>query len=106
MLICVWNPDFFEATNTLKESRWIILEGKLVLFNWKCTIGVIYGGYTVKEQQLIYNEINTALAATTEPILFMGDFNQVLDIFERRGQTLESVGTINLRSWMDDNAFN
>lgn len=72
--------------------------GKLVAMDWQCAIGVVYGGCTVQEHSTIYNEINDALPIITVPTLFLGDFNQVLSVSERRGQQIETPGIKNFQN--------
>lgn len=94
-MTCIWNPDSIKATSVCKRIRWIILNGMILLRNWRCTIGVVYGGYSIKEQQVIYTEINQAIEAFTDPVLLMGDYNQILNVLKRRGQVNENNGMVN-----------
>lgn len=88
--------------NHFKGDRWILVIGKLTLYDWMRVIGVVYGDYTNQEQLSVYNEIDAALALNSFPVLLLGDFNQILNPNERRCQVGITTGMQNFQMWLDN----
>lgn len=97
-VLVLWNPEFFSLDNSLLGNRWIIIEGLIKPFDWRCSIVVVYGGYTLEQQTHIYSDISQIKNSLTSPIIILCYFNQILQISERKGKTWENQGMRAFRS--------
>lgn len=43
-VIAIWDLKIFKALLTVKDERWVIVEGTMIEDGWRCSIGVVYGG--------------------------------------------------------------
>lgn len=64
-------------------------------------LALIYGGHSAEEQGQIYAEISQAKTELTTPLMLIEDFNQVLQVSERRGMAYENQGMRAFREWLD-----
>lgn len=62
---------------------------------------IMYGGYSEVDRQLIYSEISNALTSFSSPMMLMGDFNEILEINERKGQSNVTRGMRDLQTWIE-----
>lgn len=74
-------------------------------YNWNCAFGLIYGEHTSDEQIQIYNEIDAARQNLSYPFMLNGDFNQIVDINERRNQTHDYLGMRLFRDWINSSSL-
>lgn len=100
-LLLMWNPEFFTSINHHIGGRWIIIEGIMKEYDWRCSIAIIYGGHSADEQIQIYSEFNHTKTELTSPMMLMGDFNQILQISERREMVHETQGMRAFKNWLD-----
>lgn len=82
--------NYFHLENSYVGCRWLVLIGSILKLGWSYGIGVIYGAYTVEDLNSMYNELSEVFQNVSVPILIMGDFNQILSVEVRRGQTIEN----------------
>lgn len=71
-------------------------------WEWNCSIGVVYGGYTIPEQENIYREISSFIESFNHPPLFLGYFNQILHVDERIEHTNITRGMQIFGDWIDN----
>lgn len=72
----------------------------IVPLQWSCAIGVVYGGYSTENQTLLYSVLSSTMAEISVPIMLFGDYNQILNMCERKNQSYETTGLRNFRSWI------
>lgn len=104
-VVLMWNPDFHEVTEAFQGLKWILVIGKLLLYDWDCIIRVVYGGYSVEQQVEIYNEVSVILSRIQKPTMLMGDYNQILEVSERRSQLVDTIGMRTFREWVNKHAL-
>lgn len=101
-VIVVWNREVFEMKSCHKGCRWTIVEGMIKEEKWECSIGVLYGGNARSDRKEIYEELLQIKSQMTRPLLIMGDFNEVVNIEERKGQRRVDGSMREFRRWIDD----
>lgn len=104
-LVIIWNDEAFKVSNRYKGTTWIILEGVLIRENWEGCIGLVYPSYDEGERTLMYEEITNSLQSLNRPCMLMGDFNEVVNIENRRGQTRITNSMIQFKDFIDYNQF-
>lgn len=77
------------------------MTGKLVFNNSLCTILLVYGGVNENHRETIYSEIKCSLQNLTNPILLLGDFNEILEVNERKGHDKVTREMKAYKSWID-----
>lgn len=58
----------------------------MVKEEWNGCIGAIYGSYDEEERRLMFRELTEAIELIEDRWLLLGDFNEVLNIENIRGQ--------------------
>lgn len=82
---------FFQMNRHYQGARWIIAISKLTSCNWDCPVDLVYGGHTVANQTMIFNELSAIIQTLHYPLLLLGDFNQIVNINERKYQLYDLV---------------
>ena len=65
--------------------RCICLTTSLKEFSFTCTILIVYAPNCSNERRLLWEELIAVKEAVDEPMLAMGDFNEIFTLKERRG---------------------
>lgn len=74
---------------------------KILSYGCTYTIVLVYGGNDDNHRDTIYNEICIELAAYSHPVLLMGDFNEILNVSERKGQHRITRGMVAFKKWIE-----
>lgn len=82
-IIVIWDHSLFYASQKIIGDRWIILDGQIVKNNFNCCIGIIYGPNDRTWRNQMYESLKLVCSNIGKPILFLGDFNEVVDPSER-----------------------
>ncbi|MED6217072.1 hypothetical protein PIB30_014275 [Stylosanthes scabra] len=85
----------------LKSNRWIMLKGRIIEKDFGCCICVVYGPHTREERTVFWDEIRYAREEMGLPTLIAGDFNEILQLGERKGGTVLSPSSAMFREWVD-----
>lgn len=101
-IVLIWDPNCFVCKTIYKKDRWIVLGGNISQLDWDCYVGFIYGGNDCGERKTIYEEIRQWRAINSRPLLFLGDFNEVLQLGERAGQQRINGSMKDFRAWIDE----
>ena len=65
--------------------RWLCVEGFFVDFSFKCSIVVVYAPNDRSVRRTLWEEICNLKKEVQDRILAIGDFNEVLNLIERKG---------------------
>lgn len=82
-IVTVWDPEYFVVNSKFVGDRWIILDGCIKHFMFECCVGVVYGPNDRVGRSLFFDEIKNVVLPINKPMLFLGDFNTILDPIER-----------------------
>jgi len=91
-IIVSWHQDSFTLINCIANQRWICVIGEFTRSQFKCAICVMYAPNGQSERLQVWNQIQSLHSVIEEPMVLMGDFNEVLSLHERRGATELSQG--------------
>lgn len=86
-IVTIWDANMFNVTNKFIGERWIILEVTLVSIGFDCCVGVIYGPNNSIDRVSFFEDLKSLLVTINRPILLLGDFNVILNPWERIGLT-------------------
>ena len=77
-LICLWHKESFVDMSVKSGRRWISVEGYLIDRAFRCSFLVIYAPNDHGRKRDLWNELQSWKEHVREPILAVGDFNEVL----------------------------
>lgn len=100
-VIMIWNPDMFHCSSSFQGNRWILLHGQIIPSQWEFSVAVLYRGHIIGDRDIIYNKVMNARQGLSSPLLIMGDFNEDLNIDERRGQSRKILSMRRFRGWVE-----
>ena len=77
--------SFFSGGVIHTGDRWICIEGRIKSSNFDCAVVVVYGMHSRRERQIMWEELSSMRENIELPFIFIGDFNEVLKLEERKG---------------------
>lgn len=83
----MWDKDSFGVKAKNEGTRWSILIGTFVQQNWCGGIGLVYISCDELDRRDIYLKINSVIQSLDCPYIVLGDFNEILNLKQKRGQT-------------------
>lgn len=84
-VITCWDKSKFEILGFMKGERWILLEGIIKVNAFNCGIIVVYAPNHRYGREQLWNDLLGLRDQIKEPLLVMGDFNEVRHVEERNG---------------------
>jgi len=91
-ILVTWKQQSFVKFNSFAMQRWMCIVGEITETKTKCVFCVVYAPNSQGERQIVWDQLRRIKAQFQLPWIFMGDFNEVLHIHERRGATELSQG--------------
>ena len=87
-LILAWLKESFTIVEHKSMQHWISVSGVLQKENYRCHICILYAPNDRHKRLEVWNQLRELQTARPEPWILLGDFNEVLQPQERRGNTL------------------
>ena len=72
----------------IKGERWICVVGEERASEFCCAIVVVYGAHSRKDRPDMWKELEDIRSLVHVPLIFMGDFNEVLKLDERKKEVM------------------
>ncbi|XP_016185847.1 uncharacterized protein LOC107627529 [Arachis ipaensis] len=101
-LLLMWDEVEFKVQNCQKGERWLCVEGMLTKSNFLCAFCLVYGAHGREEKRGVWEELSYVAGLYQVPFCFLGDFNEILQIEERKGVTSLSASSEDFKRWMHD----
>ena len=101
-VMAVWDKQTFNASNKHMGSRWILIEGCIIRYNFECCVGVIYGHNDRMGRCAMFEELKQRVDSINKPILLLGDFNVMLHAGERTGSFRCDRSMNDFSEWISD----
>ncbi|XP_015954321.1 uncharacterized protein LOC107478701 [Arachis duranensis] len=101
-LLLMWNDMLFKMNNCYKGERWLCVEGVLLKNEFNCVFFLVYGAHTRVEKLTVGEELSFIAGLCQVPICYMGDFNEVIQIEERKGQDRLTMSAEDFKNWIQD----
>ncbi|XP_016206136.1 uncharacterized protein LOC107646467 [Arachis ipaensis] len=101
-LLFIWNESAFKMYNCYKGDRWLCLEGVVVKDNFHCAICLVYGPHERAEKISMWEKLSYIAGLCQVPVCFLGDFNEIMLLEERKGATTLPASAAEFRTWIND----
>lgn len=102
-LLVIWCTNFFLKSKVHIGHRWIALEGTIKEANWQCCLCLVYGSCCPLERKNMFDELTALKQQIPCPMLICGDFNEILNPEDRRGQNRVTSGMKVFQNWVSSN---
>ncbi|KAL4276900.1 hypothetical protein AHAS_Ahas20G0253400 [Arachis hypogaea] len=101
-LLLMWDDMMFQKSNCYKGDRWLCIEGVLTKNNFQCAYCLVYGAHGREEKRVIWEELSYIAGLCQGPFCLLGDFNEILQVEDRKGLTSFPVSAEEFKSWVQD----
>ncbi|XP_025608182.1 uncharacterized protein [Arachis hypogaea] len=101
-LLLIWDEDMFKLNNCYKGERWLCVEGVILTSSFNCAFVLVYGAHDRDEKIQVWEERSYIAGLCQVPCCFMGDFNEIVHIEERRGTTGLTRSAEDFKFWIQD----
>ncbi|XP_016178005.1 uncharacterized protein LOC107620343 [Arachis ipaensis] len=101
-LLLMWDNFLFTRLNCFKGDGWLCVEGFLTKNNFKCAFYLVYGAHVRSEKLIMWEELSYLVGLCQVPFCFMGDFNEILHLEERKGATSIPASAEDFKEWVQD----
>ncbi|XP_057730225.1 uncharacterized protein LOC130945535 [Arachis stenosperma] len=101
-LLLIWDETVFKLTNCYKEDRWLCVEGVVIKDNFQCAICLVYGPHVRSEKMVVWAELSYIAGLCHVSFCFLGDFNEIMQLEERKEATTLSASAEDFRAWIND----
>nr|XP_029144568.1 uncharacterized protein LOC114924353 [Arachis hypogaea] len=101
-LLLTWDETNFKMNNCYKGERWLCVEGIMLKNNFNCIFFLVYGAHTREEKLVIWEALSYTTGLCQVPYCFIGDFNEILNIEERKCTTSLTASTEDFKDWIQD----
>lgn len=98
---CVWNKNVVKVICKAKFQYWILLHCCFSSLNFNTFIAMVYAPCAEADKKCLWKSIAYELVHLVDPILLIGDFNQVLHSSERSSSHLSSTRVRNFKLLID-----
>ncbi|KEH37812.1 endonuclease/exonuclease/phosphatase family protein [Medicago truncatula] len=103
-LILGWSKNHFTKLHEEIDNRWIYVEGGVQYPQpVKVSIMLVYLPRGLKARKAVYDAIEDKLRSrrAAYPFMVMGDFNEILQVGERKGRQESGRGMTAFRDWLE-----
>ncbi|XP_016168464.1 uncharacterized protein LOC107611009 [Arachis ipaensis] len=100
--LLMWDDGFFKMRNCYKVERWLCVEGILSETSINCAFFLVYGAHTRDEKLVVWKELSYVAGLFQRPSYFLGDFNEITQVEERRGSDGLPSTTQDFKDWIND----
>ncbi|XP_057746905.1 uncharacterized protein LOC130966153 [Arachis stenosperma] len=101
-LLLIWDDDMFKSNNCYKGERWLCVEGVLTKTNFSWAFCLVYGEHRREEKRVVWEELSYIVGLSQVPFCFLGDFNEMLHVEERKGTNSLPVSAEEFKNWVHD----
>ncbi|XP_016166702.1 uncharacterized protein LOC107609308 [Arachis ipaensis] len=101
-LLLLWDDNVFQKRNCYKGERWLCIEGVLTKNNFQCAYCLVYGAHGRVAKRVVWEELSYIAGLCQIPFCFMGDFNEILQIEDRKGLQSLPGSAEEFKSWVQD----
>ncbi|XP_016164997.1 uncharacterized protein LOC107607576 [Arachis ipaensis] len=101
-LVLMWDIMLFRMNNCYKGERWLCIEGVLLKNDFPCAFCLVYGAHNRAEKLVVWEELSFIAGVCQVPICYMDDFNEVIQVEERKGQDRLIVSAEDFKCWVQD----
>nr|XP_025628421.1 uncharacterized protein LOC112721586 [Arachis hypogaea] len=101
-LLLLWDDNVFQKRNCYKGERWLCIEGVLTKNNFQCAYCLVYGAHGRVAKRVVWEELSYIAGLCKIPFCFMGDFNEILQIEDRKGLQSLPGSAEEFKSWVQD----
>ncbi|XP_072076532.1 uncharacterized protein [Arachis hypogaea] len=100
-LLLMWEDGFFKMRNYYKGDRWLCVEGILSKNPINCAFFLVYGAHT-RDEKLVWEELSYVAGLCPGAYCFWGDFDEIVQVEERRGSDSLPLSTQDFENWIND----
>ncbi|XP_016173340.1 uncharacterized protein LOC107615829 [Arachis ipaensis] len=101
-LLLMWDMTMFKLSNCYKGGRWLCVDGVMIKNNFRCAFCLVYGEHDRESKLVVWEELSFLSGLCQVPLCFMGDFNEIVQVEERRGSTSLPRSAVEFKSWIND----
>ncbi|XP_057746795.1 uncharacterized protein LOC130966053 [Arachis stenosperma] len=101
-LLLMWDDGFFKIRNCYKSERWLCVEGVLSQNTINCAFFLVYGAHTRDEKLVVWEELSYMAGLCPGACCFLGDFNEIGQVEERRGLETLPLSAQDYQNWVHD----
>ncbi|XP_016200150.1 uncharacterized protein LOC107641157 [Arachis ipaensis] len=101
-LLLIRDDEFFKIRNSYKGERWLCVEGVIMKNNYNCAFILVYGALDRNEKLVMWEELCYIAGLCQVSCCFMGDFNEFVQVAERRGTDRLTPSAEEFKSWVHD----
>ncbi|XP_015944358.1 uncharacterized protein LOC107469503 [Arachis duranensis] len=101
-LLVIWDECVFNMNNCYKGERWLCVEGVMLKNSFNCAFVLVYGAHGRDEKTHVWEELSYIAGLCQVPCCFLGDFNEILQVEERKDATSLPRSTEEFKVWVQD----
>ncbi|XP_016186193.1 uncharacterized protein LOC107627894 [Arachis ipaensis] len=101
-LLLMWDDMMFQKRNCYKGERWLCVEGVLTKNNFQCAYCLVYGAHEREAKRVVWEELSYIVGLCSLPFCLLGDFNEILQVEDRKGVQSLPVSAEDFKSWVLD----
>ncbi|XP_016178160.1 uncharacterized protein LOC107635894 [Arachis ipaensis] len=101
-LVLMWDIMLFRMNNCYKGERWLCVEGVLLKNEFPCAFCLVYGAHNSLEKLAVWEELSFIAGVCQVPICYIGDFNEVIQVEERKGHDRLTGSAEDFKCWVQD----
>ncbi|XP_057747648.1 uncharacterized protein LOC130966843 [Arachis stenosperma] len=101
-LLWMWDDNMFKRRNCYKGDRWLCIEGVITKNDFQCAYCLVYGAHEREAKWVVWEELSYIAGLCQVPFCLLGDFNEILQVEDRRGLQNLSVSAEEFKSWVQD----
>ncbi|XP_057730269.1 uncharacterized protein LOC130945576 [Arachis stenosperma] len=101
-LLLMWDEMVFKMDNCYKGDRCLCVKDVLVKNNLCCAFCLVYGAHAREEKLLVWEELSFLSRLCQAPLCYLGDFNEVTQVEDRKGATALLLYATEFKSWIQD----
>ncbi|XP_072064213.1 uncharacterized protein [Arachis hypogaea] len=98
----MWDDLLFKRLNCYKGDGWLCVQGMLTKNNFNCAFCLVYGAHIRNEKLMMWEELCYIVGLCQVPFCFMGDFNEILKLEERKGAASLPASAEDFKEWVQD----
>ncbi|XP_015964496.1 uncharacterized protein LOC107488284 [Arachis duranensis] len=101
-LLLMWDDGVFKVHNRYKGERWLCVKGVLTRTNFPCAFCLVYGAHGREAKKVVWEELSYVAGLCQVPLCFLGDFNEILHVEDRKGGASLPASAEEFKSWVHD----
>ncbi|KAL4374838.1 hypothetical protein AHAS_Ahas05G0221800 [Arachis hypogaea] len=101
-LLLMWDNLLFKRSNCYKRDGWLCVQCVLTKNTFNCAFCLVYGAHVRSEKMVILEELSYIVGLCQVPFCFMGDYNEILKLEERKGVVSLPAYAEEFKEWVQD----